>query len=89
MGFDVATLSLHSSSSNHQLWYIQQSTSHHFEPLFLTCKMGTQGGDFSAIWQMAYPEDTHSITLAVLEEISTFKAEVANTKRELEIREIG
>lgn len=29
---------------------------------------------------MAYPGDTHSITLAVLEEISTFIAEVANTK---------
>lgn len=30
---------------------------------------------------MAYPGDTHSITLAMLEEISTFIAEVANTKR--------
>lgn len=41
--------------------------------------MGTSRCGFLAIWQVACPKDTHGVTLAMLDEINTSIAEVANT----------
>lgn len=48
--------------------------------------MGTQGPDFSARWQTAYPENTHDIIVIreTMNEINTSIATVANNKERVE-----
>lgn len=49
--------------------------------------MRTQGPDFSARWQIAYPENTHDIIIIIIEtmnEINTSIATAANSKERVE-----